>query len=368
MKERNLCFVYRTYLELRENKTMSVKDPYRIMASLNHSMIEALLHNPSGYSDDEVCQILAVDGDVVVGCTNSFSNRLLINGDVVPCQSGSYLYSHEDYRRENVGGEIFFRQTNQHPTKNCCFAGISKMAIGLYHALRYTVFEFPRVIYLRKSKSVIYSLLKTNSPIVYPLIWFSDACLWIHRGLIKLRNTIKVGGYLIEEVKDCPPEVEHIFLQDKHSYKELHDKAWFDWHLHYSFSNDKRTKCRLYIVKKKRAVEGFFLTKQEFFEQASSRGFKNVYLGSVMEWGISTESKLKEKDIALLSLFTFDKDVDGVQYASSDIKTIKQLKRWLFVGIGVANIGVRLRSIKDVATKEIENWRIRLAASDTAIN
>lgn len=361
-------FYNRTFKELKENRVLGFKDPYHIMSSLGPKMREAMLHNPSGYSDDEVCQILAVDGDVVVGCTNSFSNRLLINGEVVPCQSGSYLFSHEDYRKDNVGGEIFYRQTNQHPTKNCCFAGISQMAIGLYHALRYTVFEFPRVIYLRKSQSVIHSLLKTESALVNPLVWFADTCLWVHRGIIKLRNTIINGGCQVEEVKECPLEIEKIFLQDKHPFKELHDKAWFDWHLHYTFSNDKRTKIRLYVVKRNEITEAFILTKQEFFEQASSRGFKNVYLGSVMEWGIAAGSKLEEKDIVLLSLFTFDKDVDGVQYASTDMKTIKQLKKWLFAGVGVANMGVRLRTVKDVTTKEIENWRIRLAASDTAIN
>ena len=66
------------------------------------------------------------------------------------------------------------------------------------------------------------------------------------------------------------------------------------------------------MIRRQGIVVGFFLIKQEFFEKASYRGFKNVYLGSVMDWGIAKGSKLKEKDIALLSLFSFDKNVDGV--------------------------------------------------------
>ena len=101
----NICFYYRTFKELKANKELGLKDPHHIMASLNPQMREAVLHNPSGYKDDEECQILAVDGGVVVGATNPFSGRLLINGEVVPCQNGSYLYSHDDYRKYNVGGE-----------------------------------------------------------------------------------------------------------------------------------------------------------------------------------------------------------------------------------------------------------------------
>ena len=115
-------------------------------------------------------------------------------------------------------------------------------------------------------------------------------------------------------------------------------------------------------------TEGFFLIKQEYFEQASSRGFKNVYLGSLMEWGLKKQSVLKEKDIVLLSLYCFDKNIDGIQYASTEKKTIKQLKRHLFVQVGNANLGFKLRTFKDPTIKDINNWRIRLAGGDTLLD
>ena len=61
-------FYYRTFLELKEKKELGFIDPENIMASLNKQMRDALLCNPSGYSDDEVCQILALDGKKIVGC------------------------------------------------------------------------------------------------------------------------------------------------------------------------------------------------------------------------------------------------------------------------------------------------------------
>lgn len=368
MEEHTIRFIERTFGELEKGIAPNVRDPYNIMASLGSKMREAVLHNPSGYREDEVCQILALDGDVVVGATNPFSGRLLINGDVVWCQNGSYLFAHENYRKYNVGGELLYRILNLHETKNSFAVGMSQMVIPLYRVLKTIVFEFPRLIYLRKSRCVIQSILKTDSLIIKPIILLSDLALWIHRLFVTIHNAIHYKDYSIEEVKDCSDEIVQIVREDKHPYMELHDKAWFDWSLKYSISEDERTLRRLYVIRHRGIVEGFFFIKQEFFEQASSRGFKNVYLGSVMEWGLKNQSKLKEKDIVLLSLNCFDSDVDGIQYASTDQITCKSLKRWLFVRVGNANTGVRIRSIKDKSFSDINNWRLRLGGDDTMLN
>ena len=368
VKSKDIRFFNRTFGELERGDDLGLKDPYKIMDSLGTKMREAVFHNPSGFKEDEVCQILALDDDVVVGATNPFSGRLLINGEVVGCQNGSYLYSHEDYRKDNIGGELFLRITNLHPTKNCFFVGISQMAIGLYKALKYSLFEFPRLIYLRKSRSVVQSILHNEALWTKPLIAMVDAGLWLHRQIINVHNHICYRDYTIENVKECPDEVEQIVIQDKHPYKELHDKAWFDWSLKYTISEDSRTLRRLYVIKKNEKIEAFFLIKQEFFEKASSRGFKNVYLGSIMEWGIMEDSQLTEKDVVLMGLNSFDNNVDGIQYATTEHKIAKQLKKWLFAGIGNANTGVRIRSVKDNSLKDINNWRLRLGGSDTVLN
>lgn len=368
MNNHNINFLERTFGELEKGIVPNVKDPYNIMASLGPKMREAVLHNPSGYLKDDVCQILALDGDVVVGATNPFSGRLYINGEVVPTLNGSYLFSHEDYRKDNIGGSLFLRETKLHPSGNTFFAGISKMAMPLYHALRFTVFEIPRLIYLRKSRCVIQSFLHSEGWWTKPIICFVDLFLLIHRAILKIITSLRLRNYKVVQSLSVPKEVEEIVLNEGHPFMELHDKAWFEWGLQYSISEDERTKRRLFIILHNDKIEGFILTKQEFFETASSKGFKNVYLGSVMEWGISKESKLMEKDIALLSLSCFDKTIDGIQYASSDQKTITYLKKCLYVKVGDVNFGFLIKSHKDKELKNIENWRLRIAASDTLLN
>ncbi|NCB96918.1 MAG: hypothetical protein EOM36_00955 [Bacteroidia bacterium] len=144
-----------TFRELKTKTDRAFTDPHNIASSLCASMREAVLNNPSGYRENETCQILALDNDIVVGCTNPYSGRVRIDGEILPCQSGSTLFSHEDYRKENVGGELFLMIANLHPSRNCYFSGISQMAIGLYLVLKFTLFEFPRMIYMRKSRSVV---------------------------------------------------------------------------------------------------------------------------------------------------------------------------------------------------------------------
>lgn len=356
-----------TFRELRTQPDRHTLDPHNIANSLCASMKEAVLHNPSGFKDDEVCQILALDDDVVVGCTNPYSGRVRIDKELIPVQNGSYLFSHEDYRKENIGGELFLKIANLHSSKNCYFSGISQMAIGLYRVLKFTLFEFPRMIYLRKSRSVIQSILKTESKIISPIIWVADTCLSLHRSILKCFSKEGHKGYEVIETKEVPQEVEDIILNDPHPFAEYHGKDWLEWNLNYSLTDEPRVK-KLFLIKKNGKTEAFFVTKQQFFEQASSSGFKNVYLGSIMEWGISVGSELTEKDINLIAIHHFDSNVDGIQVATTDDELAKTLKKYLFVPIGSANVGIRMRSIKDHRIKDINNWRLRIAGGDTLMN
>ena len=361
-------FYYRTFGELKEEKELGFIDSASIMASLNDKMRDAVLCNPSGFTNDEVCQILALDGKKIVGCVNAFQSRLKINNEIISVQTGSSLFSSEQYRKENVGGELFYRLTNLHPQKNNFYAGISQMAQPIYKVLKYSLFEFPRLIYLRKSRSVVQALLKSEKIWVKPIIWIVDIILYLHRILLLTLNVFLLIKYKIEQTEDVPEEVETIVMADKHQFMEVHDKAWFEWCLNKTFSHSQKNKKKLFVIKRKQIIEAFFVIKQEFFSQASSRGFKNVYLGSIVEWGIAPASNLKEKDVYILSLRYFDKDIDGIQVATSDAKTEKSLKYNLFVQVGNATMAYKLKTVKCEELNNINNWRVRIAGGDTLLD
>lgn len=358
-----LKIVYRPYKELKQKSSISDNE-----ALLGKACELSLINKPTGYNPEEICQILVLDDNHIVGGVNCFTTRLYENGMVKEIQSGSHLFVSEEYRKQDVGADLFMNFTFLHPSQNCLTGGISQMALKMYKALKYAVFEFPRLIYLRNSRSVVHAILKTESTLVAPIIWIADGCLAIHRCIITICTQGLRQKYTIQEETAVPDEVEQIALSDGSRYFEVHDKKWFEWALKYSFSDDSRNKKKLYSVRRNGRIEAFFLTKLEFFKQASSRGFKNVYLGSIMEWGIANESNLNESDLYLLALKYFPTNCDGIQVASSNPQTVRRLKKYLFVGVGMANMAAKLGRRKLKEFNDITQWRIRLAAGDTIVD
>lgn len=365
MEENNVSLCLRKYKEIAEYIDTASVD---YGTALNGKTVETLLHKPTGYKPEEVCQVLIKDGQNVVGGVNCFTTRLSMDGEVSEIQSGSHLYVEEEYRKLDVGADLFMKFTFLHPSQCCLTGGISQMALKMYKVLKYAVFEIPRLIYLRKSRSVVQAILKSESPILSPIIAVADLCLALHRELTNLLTVNLRKKYKVYTEKEVPDEVEAIVIGDNSRYMEVHDKKWFEWALKYSFSEDDRNQKKLYSIRRNGHIEAFFLVKMEFFAQASSRGFKNVYLGSIMEWGIAKDSQLKESDLYLLALKYFPKNCDGIQVASSNPETVKRLKKYLFVGVGQSNMAARLAGKKLKEYNDINQWRIRLAAGDTIVD
>lgn len=365
MEEKHVSLYQRRYKEISDINDMGYTE---YGAALNYNTIKTLLNKPTGYNPNEVCQVLIKDDEKIVGGVNCFTTRLSVDGVVGEIQSGSHLYVDEEYRKMDVGADLFMNFTFLHPSQCCLTGGISQMALKMYKTLKYAVFEFPRLIYLRKSRCVIQAVLKSESPLLWPAIKMVDLCLFIHRDWVSLLTNKLRRKYKLHEETKIPEEVELIAMGDGSRYMEVHDKKWFEWALGYSFTDDPRNQKKLYTVKRNGQIEGFLLVKMEFFEQASSRGFKNVYLGSIVEWGIAKDSQLKESDLYLLALKYFPKNCDGIQVASSNPETVKRLKKYLFVGVGQSNMAAKLAGKKLKEYNDINQWRIRLAAGDTIVD
>lgn len=366
-KSVNITYYFRKYKELMENKDIPYNDVYHVLAFITPTFYKALLNK--SFKEEDICQILAVDEKNIVGAIGCcFTNQIIANGDIIPVQSGSYLFVEEEYRKYVIGIELLMHYQKLHPSKNSIASGISKMALPLYKILKYNLFEFPRFIFLIKSRSVVQAIFKLDGCLLTMASAIIDCGLWIYRQLLFIYTGIKTRKLIVEKTKIVPDTIEKIVLSDKHIFKELHNREWFEWNLNYTLSSDSRNKKALYLIKKGKEIIGFFITKMEFHEEASSRGFKNVYLGSVMEWGSKDENVLSETTIHLLALKTFPPCIDGVQMATSSTKTQKVFKRMGFVHVGDANMAVFVKSVKEEGIKDINNWRIRLAASDTLIN
>jgi hypothetical protein len=276
---------------------------------------------------------------------------------------------HPDYRKYAIGSYAMINLLELHPEKNIIQCGISNMALPIYQALKFTIFETPRYILLKKSRSAVETILKSTGLLTKTISLLTDFVLFCLRQSFYALNRIRTSGYSVEQVFECPKDVEDIVLSDSHCFKELHDKKWFDWTLKYDYCDDTCKKKELYVVKNDSGVvEAFFFNKIKFFEQASHRGFKNVILGSVSEWGIRPGSRITEADLQIMATRYMPKNIDACEVTSTDENTIKSFKRNLFFHVGVITMGVDLKSIKGKAKNDFKNWRIRIAGGDTMID
>jgi hypothetical protein len=310
-----------------------------------------------------------LDGNVVVASECFFRNKFIADNKEYGCQTGLALYVHPEYRKYAIGANILLYFRSMHPERNAIVNGFSNVAEPMYKALKFTCFETPRLVLLKKSRSVIEFIFKRICWWTKPFEIFANVLLSLCVNVVYKYNRIRTKDYTIERVNECPKDVEQIVLDDPHRFKELHDKKWFDWSLKYDFKDSSKRNKELYVVKNKEGmIVAFFLNKIKFYEQASHRGFKNVYLGSVSEWGIKPNENLTESDLQILATRYMPIYVDGCEVTTTNPKTLTSLRRNLFIHLGSIKMAIYIKSIKDKAINEITNWRIRIAGSDTLLN
>lgn len=360
----NIHFYNRTIKDLKENRNLGFNDPEGILGRVNPKLREAFLANPFIKSDDDICQVIALDGNRVIGSELVFRNKYMADGEIRDCVGASTLYVSEPYRKEMVGADLMIKAATLYEKQDNIVAGISQIAYPIYKAMRYGCFSFPRFIFLNRSRSVISSFVRVKA-LSWVLSLCVDICLKLYH--LILFHLILKRNYKVEITYEIPQVVEDIVMQDTHKYKELHDKKWFEWNINHTFSTDGRNKKQLYLIKESNEVVGFFVLKTEFFKEAGGR-FRNLMLGSVAEWGIKIGSSLSEYQLHLAALRQVESNIDGVQVATTDAFTAKMYKRSIFMPMGIANNAVFMTSDKNKDIKKAENWRIRIAAGDTLID
>lgn len=365
-REVNIHYVFRTIRDLKEKKTLDFKDPEGILNYLNENVKRTFLANPSIISDNSVCQIIALDGETVVGTELCFPNRYLDGVEQKSCFGHSTLFVSEPYRKLMVGTDLMMLAASFVENQDNIVAGISQMAYPIYKAMRYGCFSFPRFILLIKSRCVVEAKLHSDGFVSKCVSNAIDMFLKLHKTLIC--SMVSTGHLVVETVKTTPKEVEDIVKEDDHRFKELHDRKWFDWNIAYSFKPASADTKYLNVVKQRGVIVAFYLVKIEYFSEAGSCGYKNIRLATVVEWGIKKGCSFTEAQLHMIAIKNIKEDVDGIQIATTDKETELKYRKIGFFPMGIVNNAVYMSSIKDKEVKKQENWRIRIAAGDTLID
>lgn len=353
-----------SYQEIEEGIVIDGDDYGIASYTIQPSIKDTFLSNPFLENKTSCMVYLArVDG-VVGGREMFFPTKAIIGGEIVNSLSASSFMVEERFRSLALGADIsMFPILNSGGSSVIIYAGISKMALPLYKKLKFYDLATPLMWQPR------------NTKFLFEMIGFKGVLLSVAKGFgnmvlkpyVKIANTIvsinsnkKISIAKLEEI---PEWVNDIFSSDKHENKEYHNREWLQWVLTHNFFNREKDKQEFYAIYLNGKEYGFFLTK----ERESSIPDKNInriVFGSIVEWGSLDENVLSEYDIYKMAIGTFSKDVDIVEFTSSDRKVIKKMRKFGFIKHGESHIAVKNLGKKNPSLGLIDNWRIRLGYGD----
>ncbi len=351
-----------TYGELRQGFVVE-NDKYGIASYEYNARRKAFLSNPTGSEDSDPFMFLAYDGDVPVGRNMFFKTRFKAGDIILTVHTGSAFMVEESYRKEGVGGYIFWdsRDLKMFPGMA---AGVSDDAIVLFRKLKNIIFEFPRMMQLRDMKP----LLGKKGLRGYPLALIGgvgNLTLRCYYGLLRLVYH-SPKGYSIRQLEKVPAWVNEITMNDGHKYGEVHDQPWLQWCLNNKFTSDSRDGQSFYGVYQDEKPVGFFMTKVRYRDEL--KGMHNVVLGSIVEWGVAKGCPLREIDLCWMALETFPQDVTIIQTASNDKETIQGLKHSGFIHQGDHRITfketIKAKDRKLLDAEDESLWRLRFGYAD----
>jgi hypothetical protein len=178
------------------------------------------------------------------------------------------------------------------------------------------------------------------------------------------------GGLEARESERFPKELDRILETggrvEKQQVIPYRSGAWINWLLTHRFESDARTQRRLTLIERGGRVVGYVLLKVKFFPVATSRGFRNLLLGSVQDWESFDES-VPDEQVMLMGVVEVAKmGVDAVEVCSPTVQIDGRLKSLGFIRAGSLHLMYKAGAgspLADVGST-LGSWRARQVDGD----
>ena len=343
------------------------------LPGIGEPMARALARNPYVESSDCIAKICGFCDQVEAGGEYVFPLHVKSPMGEIAVLAGSGLCVDPKYRRSGLGMDLPELRWRYAPCKVALGAALSQMAVPVHQLLDYNVFLLPRNIMLWRSRALVETRLRGFAEKCVSFL--VDCGIALYARLLGAVRSCRLAGFKIEEVQADDEEavnaVADLVAADGASFAEVHDARWIRWHMTESFSKDGP--LRLFVARKKGDVVGFYMTKRRFHEQASHRGFRNVWLGSVVEWQARPELCGKLGWLLVDGALRLKKDgVDAVEVSTADRALNGFFRRLGWRQVGESNFVVKAGEGSPLFGNEdmskIENWRLRPAMGDAGLS
>lgn len=354
-----------SYKDLKEFNYKSFDDPYSILAFMTNHLRETLLACPNNVDENKTAMYVMTDGNVAVGRLLEFETKIVIDGIIVPTQTGSSLFVEESYRPQGVGVDLLMAQKTSKDYDVKIGSLFSTMVVPMIKKLGYALIDIPQFASIRDTRPLIESygihgFLQTICTIVANLpIRSLDAINYIRR-----RRLLK--QFDIKKESTVPDWAGEMVMNDPHKYKEFHNQEWLQWNLDYNMNGFPGDKQSFFSVwNNKGEPIGFFMTKERFEKEVGR--YRNIIRGTIVEWATVDESVLSESDLNLLALNTFSTNTYIVLTVTSNVNTEKGLKRMGFRNHGILQMNIYDKKKKYPGIYNKDSWRLRYGCGNTII-
>lgn len=363
---------YRTAEELREPSYRGLNDIYGILRLTPEKRL-AFIENPFRRYWDVYSQQVVSSNGLAFACHLDFPLRYRTPDGVITVVAGSTTFVAEEYRKSEVG--LMFAEWTRKMAPDLCTVGasMSQIMMRLMRIRKANVFEQPRHILLFKSRSVVEMFIK-NTLFSKILSGCINVVLSVVYRIVGLIVAARCRGYVFRDVESTDEpmlnKVAELIASDSRPFAEVHDVAWLKWMMTHAFEDSGG--LSLAVVEKEGELLAFYMTKRRFHKQASSRGFKNVWLGSIMEWQARPEMEHMMPTFLLRAALRMRGRVDACEIITDDLKIVGAFRKCLAQHVGDGNCRFDppkshpIRSNQEYRNRE--NWRLRPAWGDAGLN
>lgn len=360
----------RTFADLSVQGLDGLRDEHGIL-NFSPRMIEAFRTDPFARSEDVVQIVGSVDG-VAAGSVFSLPLEVRIGKTIHRTAAGCAMTVVEKFRNTQFGLKLPVSRLGATAEKFMIGCSQSQMMIKVSEFIGSTIFYSPRLIMLFKSRAVVEMRLRgLLGKLVQVLVDCGLRCYWrlakmCVRGALKDYEMVSVTAADAEGIR----VVADIIRGETPLCGEVHDERWIKWHLSASFSENGP--LSLTVLRKNGNPVAFYMTKRRFYGQASHRGFKNVWLGSVVEWGALPEYAGVVRPMLMMAAALLMGQCDAVELVATELKTEQYFRKCGWCHVGDSNYVFKIADGSVLAGNEVmhkrESWRLRPAMGDNGMS
>ncbi len=312
-------------------------------------------------------QLVGVVDGRAVGSIMFFPGELVVDGQLQAMLWGSSLYVDPSSRNTLMGIMLIMELQ-----RLFCVVGISHVSsivYPIYKKLGWMDMPMARYVLLRKSRSVLERFLGPGrqAALLRPVV---DGALLIHRCFLEIWGRMAASGVYCKQVESVPASMDRLLDEKVGAFGFHRSSSWLNWMLGNSFDSDPRNTKRLYFVFDRRDnLIAYFVTKAKFYEEASHRGFTNVYLESLLDWMIFDDSAVSEEIIWLMATNLLGAwGVDAVEICSNRTDAGAKLKPLGFRRTGEVNFLFTSDANGPVIEEsQAPHWRLRQIDGDEGL-